>query len=217
MKRVLFTTERRDGNARAPKALDPLLRKRGVPGFAARAEQVHGQKVIWIPRLHRETIYKGVDGFLTSAVQQPLAIFTADCVPVFLEVPSFQVVGLLHAGWRGVRSGILAEAVRSLRRRINCRAFDIKLRLGPSIGPCCFEVQWDVAQHFPATRRRSNGRWVVDLAQEIRNQARRQGLRLEGVKEKISCTFHGRRHFSFRRDATTDRQVSIIAQLQAES
>ena len=210
MRIIHFTTDRRHGHARAPRALSLLLRRKRLPAAPAVAEQVHGSKVVWVPLLTVETKYPGADGLLTQAVDQPLAIFTADCVPVFLSVPSRQVVGLLHAGWRGVRGEILKKAVSSIQKYVRCPAGEISIWTGPAIGPCCFEVKWDVARYFPATRRRRKDRWILDLSAEIRRQARRLGVRFISKPGGRTCTMHHRQFYSFRRDATMNRQVSVI-------
>jgi YfiH family protein len=141
---------------------------------------------------------------------QPLAIFTADCVPVFLIAEQAGVVGLLHAGWRGVRGHILARAVRQMRRRWHVSPPAIRAWAGPSIGPCCFEVQWDTARYFPSTRRRSKGAWRVDLVGELHHQAKRLGIRWSRKNPSQGCTMHGSRYYSYRRDKTDKRQVSVI-------
>ena len=139
---------------------------------------------------------------------QPLGIFTADCVAIFLAAPSQGVIGLLHAGWRGVRGGILIKALRQLQRRWGCSPRQVRVWMGPSIGPCCFDVRWDVARHFPATRRRHGDRWTVDLGKEIARQARQAGAQV--LKGTPACTTHQPLYHSFRRNHTDDRQISVI-------
>lgn len=158
-------------------------------------------------------MFPRVDGLLTDAAAQPLAIFTADCVPVFLSAEKAGVVGLLHAGWRGVRGGILAMALRQLKARWRLCAADVQLWAGPAIGPCCFDVRWDVARHFPSTRRRSKGGWRIDLPGELRTQAERLGMRWKKKKSLEECTMHGKGHFSYRRNKTDKRQVSVIMKM----
>jgi YfiH family protein len=206
---VAFTTSRRHGNARRPETLRKILAAHRAQGPMATAKQVHGTRVRVIPKLSRPRHYPGVDGFLTAEIGQPLGIFTADCAPIFLSAPSHGVIGLLHAGWKGVRGGILREALRKLRQRWSIRSSAVRLWLGPSIGPCCFEVQWDVARHFPASRKRWKDRWTVDLQKEVRAQAKRAGAVVINARD-AGCTRHQSRYYSFRRDQTNHRQISVI-------
>ena len=163
-----------------------------------------------IPQLTKAKKYKKTDGLLTDRSNQPLAVFTADCAPIFVSADQGRVVGLLHGGWRGVRKGILSKAVRLLRRKWDIRASQIMAWSGPHIGPCCFEVQKDVARHFPRSRRRSKGRWTVDLAAELARQARRLGVRWVRKRAFEGCTMHQSRFYSYRRNQTPKRQVSVI-------
>src|SRR5438046_2613744 len=128
MRSLRFTTSRRDGDARRPGRLPKLLKRRGLSSAVATAEQVHGVKVVVVPPLAKPKRYPKTDGLLTAAPQQPLAIFTADCVPAFLEVPKRGVIGVLHAGWRGVYGKILQRAVRILTRRWGVRPHEIEVQ-----------------------------------------------------------------------------------------
>jgi YfiH family protein len=204
-----LTTTRRDGHLREPGRLKKFLKKNRWPASIATAEQVHKNRVVVAPRLSAPKTFKGADGLLTDQPLQPLGIFTADCLSIFLSDETSGVVGVLHAGWRGVRSRILSCAVQHMRRRWGARPKNIRYWLGPSIGACCFGVQWDVARYFPATRTRRPDGWRVDLAREIRKQAARLGLRARPAA-RTACTMHGRTYFSFRRDKTADRQISIV-------
>jgi polyphenol oxidase len=210
LKVASFTSGRRDGNARAPGALTRLLRQKGWTGHPATGEQVHGARVQVVPRLPKESKYRHVDGLLTEEFGQPLGIFTADCLPIFVAADRGRVVGILHAGWRGIRAGILRRAVRILKKRWAIAPRAITAWAGPAIRPCCFEVQWDVARYFPRSRRRIRDRWTVDLEREVAAQAHRLGIRWRRPVGANTCTMHRHAYFSYRRDATSHRQVSAI-------
>jgi YfiH family protein len=205
-----FTTVGRDGNARAPGALAKLLRSKKFPETFACAEQVHGSLVQIVPKLTAAKKYPKADGLLTDAPAQPLAIFTADCVPVFMSADQGRVVGLLHAGWRGIRLKILKKAVRLLRTKWGIPARQAQIWLGPNIGPCCFEVKWDVARYFPVSRKRAKDRWRIDLGKELRAQARRLGVQFLSVKSSTRCTMHNHQFHSYRRNQTARRLASVI-------
>jgi YfiH family protein len=171
---------------------------------------VHGNRIAVATRLNKSKKFPGVDGLLTDQANLPLAIFTADCASIFIADKKQKVVGVLHAGWRGVQTQILAKAVRLIWRKWRISSRALSVWLGPCIGPCCFEVQWDVARHFPKTRRRSGDRWTVHLARELRLQAKALGVGWLLKNTLEECTMHGSRHFSYRRDKTSKRQASII-------
>jgi len=205
---VSWTTTAKDGHLRAPGALEKHLRQRRLPAIAATGEQIHRARMAIVPALKQARTYSSVDGLLTREPNQPLAIFTADCVPLFLQSRDGKWVGVLHAGWRGVQQQILKAAVRLLWSRDRIPARSLQVWAGPSIGPCCFEVRWDVARHFPGARRRHRDRWTVDLWTALNRQARQLGVKWKGPRP--DCTVHHKGYHSYRRDQTDRRQVSVI-------
>ena len=72
----------------------------------------------------------------------------ADCVPILLADPRRQAVAVIHAGWRGTLVRAPATAVRALAERYGCEPGDLLAGIGPSIGPCCYEVGEEVASQF---------------------------------------------------------------------
>jgi YfiH family protein len=210
MSHLSLTTRRRDGHLRDPKALQRFLKKCRWPSAIATGEQVHRVKISVVPSLPRPQVYAGVDGLLTDVANQPLGMFTADCVPVFVSAKNGAVVGILHAGWRGVQGKILMRAVRLLKKRWGIAPADVRAWVGPSIGSCCFEVRWDVARYFPNARRRVKDRWTVDLGKALQCQAISLGIQWSRPATSKGCTMHDKRWFSYRRDQTADRQVSLI-------
>src|SRR4051812_22719336 len=80
-----FTTSAGEGDARAPGSLARLLKSKNLPHVFARAEQVHGSVVRVVPGLSADKRFAKADGLLTAEEELPLAIFTADCVPIFVN------------------------------------------------------------------------------------------------------------------------------------
>lgn len=72
----------------------------------------------------------------------------ADCVPLLFVDPVREVCGAAHAGWRGTAAGMASVVVSALRREFGSRPEDIHAAIGPSIGPCCYEVGEDVPASF---------------------------------------------------------------------
>src|SRR3989338_3312478 len=74
--------------------------------------QVHGNKVIIVENAagSRRSFLEEADGLVTKTARLPLAIRTADCLPVFLYDQRQQCIGLIHAGWKGGQKNIITEA-----------------------------------------------------------------------------------------------------------
>jgi purine-nucleoside/S-methyl-5'-thioadenosine phosphorylase / adenosine deaminase len=77
---------------------------------------------------------------------------TADCVPLLFYDPVTEAIGVAHAGWRGTARGIAAITVAALSEQFGSRPADIRVGVGPSIGPCCYEVSEEVRELFLGQR-----------------------------------------------------------------
>ncbi len=88
------------------------------------------------------------DGLWTQHRAPVLAVLCADCLPVLLYDPSVPAVGVVHAGWRGILGGILEEALGVLGKQLGGDPSQTIAVIGPSIGPCCYEVGFELADQF---------------------------------------------------------------------
>ena len=160
------------------------------------------------------------DGMATREPGIILGIFTADCVPVLMTSRRPQVACALHAGWRGVLSGIAANGVRRMEE-LGAATSEIRVALGPSIGPCCFEVDADLAARFvreiPNSARQTRdgkpGKAFVNLRGIIRDQLVESRVPAHAIANLGPCTrCASDRYFSRRAaaGATTGLQMSFV-------
>ena len=98
--------------------------------------QVHGGSVL---RVDGPGLAGEADALVTEHPDLPLAVRTADCVPVVIH--SEAAVAVVHAGWRGLAAGVLTNALAELTEN---GGRPIRAAVGPSIGPCCYEVGAEV-------------------------------------------------------------------------
>lgn len=144
----------------------------------------------------RERGYTDIDGLLTDEPDVVLCTQYADCVPLFFVDPVRRVVGTSHSGWRGTAARIGAVTVERMCRDYGCRREDILAAVGPSIGPCCFEVDAPVYEAFHAmdefddtcVRVRSGDKFDVDLWEINRRILLRAGVREEHITVTDLCT-----------------------------
>src|SRR5439155_14880621 len=66
-------------------------------------------------------------------------VWVADCLPILIGDPTTRTAAAVHAGWRGTVAGVVGRAIETLRRARGARASDLRVAMGPAIGPCCFE------------------------------------------------------------------------------
>lgn len=96
----------------------------------------------------READYSDVDGLITNVPGITLAVFTADCVPVYFVDPVHKAIGLAHSGWRGTVGGISKEVIRQMKASFGTKPEDLICAIGPSICRKCYEIGEEVALAF---------------------------------------------------------------------
>ena len=141
-----------------------------------------------------------------------LGVFVADCIPALVADPRTGAFAAVHAGWRGTLAGVLPAAVVALAQHYGARPADLRVALGPAIGPCCFEVGPEVVEAFEAGLPGAGAAGVVvaegggvkpriDLKLANRLLLERAGVAPEAIDAGDECTSSDRaRFYSFRRD-----------------
>jgi YfiH family protein len=165
------------------------------------------------------------DGLVTSEAGLMLGVQTADCVPVLIADTRTRAVGAFHAGWRGTVARIVEEGVATMAREFGSKPEEMIAAVGPSIGPCCFEVGEEVRAEFEHAfpyaqellRQAEGAKPAVDLWEANRRQLLAAGLRPAAITVLKECTVcsrtpQGRRkYFSHRAErGITGRMLNII-------
>ena len=168
------------------------------------------------------------DACITSCPNCPMMITTADCVPVLIYDPIHKAVGLAHAGWRGTVERISRVTVEAMQREFDSDPTQLKVGIGPSIGPCCFEVGVEVAQRFSqafadisaeeelilANRSGAEVRYKVDLWLANLIALHEAGVRAENICLSGICSMcHEELCFSYRRDKRVSGRMATAVVL----
>lgn len=90
----------------------------------------------------------GTDGLVTDEPGVVLVTHYADCVPLYFADPERRCIGLAHAGWRGTAAEMGKKMVERMCAEFGSRPESLHAAVGPSIGPCCYEVDAPVAEQF---------------------------------------------------------------------
>ena len=200
--RALVTT--RDLGDMAGEAGRRALRAQ-LPSEPLWLRQVHGKDVIDVEGNSRRV----GDGSTTRKPGSVCAVMAADCMPVFFADDAATVVGVAHAGWRGLAAGVLEATVDAMR----VPPGKLMAWLGPAIGPNAYEVGEDVRKAFPdhqiAFVMKRPGHWLLDLYGVARAKLAQRGVKR--VYGGGFCTYSEReRFFSYRRDRTSARMAAAI-------
>lgn len=204
--------------APVPVELNPVWDRR--PAW----KQTRGSRIVEI--LSPQFSAGECDALWTQVTEVPVAVQTADCVPILLSAhrgAETIAVAAIHAGWRGVLARLFPATVMEMRKVLG---HDIRLEayMGPAIGACCFEVKDDVLGPFLKTFAHLPADLVspkpdrVDLHAIVLAEA--EGLDVHEVTDRFHCTVCTRdpdgqpAYNSFRRDRALDaanlRQFSGI-------
>jgi YfiH family protein len=185
--------------------------------------QVHGDNVFVIKPhgdyfTSREAL--NYDAIVTNRTDLAICIKTADCVPVFVVDRIQKVIAAVHAGWRGSALGISAKVIRLMQNQYGSEPRDLLAAIGPSIGPCCYEVDAPTAVAF---RRQNNAedflfpgkrkdRWMLDLVEANRRQILDCGIPAANIEASGLCTVCCRDDFFSHRGSggSTGRQINFM-------
>lgn len=195
-----------------------------APGVARRRSLLTGGLPVLFPiQVHGAAVVvdgqasESADAVVTAVPGQAISVITADCVPIVLWTDD-GVIGVAHAGWRGLVAGVIEATARAVRSGSNA-PHTLQAVLGPCIGPCCYEFGADDLE----TVRRVHGNSVVsrtaggstslDLGAAVAVALERAGAAFSGhltPNAQASCTACDMRWFSWRRDRDSSRQTTAV-------
>ncbi len=182
-----------------------------LPAAPRWLKQVHGTRLIhlddWRPDIEADAAW-------TDRPGQVAAILTADCLPILLADRRGSLVAALHAGWRGLAAGLIAQVIRALP----VPSRDLLAWIGPGISAAHYEVDERLRAAFVDSDRalsgcflaNARGRWQADLKAIAAHQLGQAGL--VSISDCGLCTAAlPDRFYSWRRDGGyTGRQASLI-------
>ena len=182
-------------------------------------QQVHGSRAVSVTQRHKgrgardyATAIKRADALVTQTTNVPLAVLTADCLPVFLCDTKTNAIGIVHAGWRGTRQKILQKTIALLKENYGVRPRDLLVAFGPAIRRCCYEVGPEFSRYFPGRLSMRNNKIFFDLIKENRRQALSLGVLKAHIIDCGICTScDNDRFFSFRKEGEgCGRTMSVV-------
>lgn len=179
--------------------------------------RVHAGDVVWMDQVHGSGVavvaehpagpVPAVDALVTRHPNVVLAVLVADCVPVLLADSAAGVLAVVHAGRRGLAAGVVPATLAAMAE-LGADPADMTALVGPSVGPCCYEVpaqmRAEVAALVPDTAASTrSGTPALDLPAGVVGVLRRAGVRR--LSRSGVCTAENPAYFSHRRDGVTGR------------
>ena len=191
-----------------------LVRQFHLPGEPSWLNQVHETGVVEVNAQSAAGIeVPTADAAFTRDLRRVCCVMTADCLPVFFADQAGSVVGLAHAGWRGLAAGILERTIQAM----DVAPSKLMAAFGPAISAAAFEVGDEVRAAFMAANSHAagafspnaRGRWQADLYALARLTLASAGV--TRVYGGGVCTYgESERFFSHRRSAPCGRMASMI-------
>lgn len=180
-------------------------------------KQVHGDKFYIVDDINYFNINgKYGDAIITNARGIAIGVFTADCVSVLIADPIKNIIAAVHAGWKGTSLCITGKVLNYMINEMLCNPEDITVSIGPSIGPCCFEVKEDVANKFTYINY-NEGKLYVDLWRENYSQALLRGVLPKNIAQGELCSVCNESLFySYRRDKGLTGRLGSFIQIAKE-
>ena len=183
--------------------------------------QAHTTDVVTVRELWETPARPRADGMVTDRAGLALGIVTADCAPVLLADVEADVIGAVHAGWKGALGGV-TEATVTAMKALGARAENIRAAIGPCIGQAAYEVGPEFIARFrdsdpqntrffvPSLR---DGHWQFDLEAYIAARLARAGV--GDIEPLGACTYSCEADFFSYRRATHRKETDFGHQLSA--
>jgi len=188
-----------------------------LPASPVWLNQVHSSDIVQLPydADPKNTVaIPCADGAWTDDTDTVLAVLTADCLPVVLCDREGSRVAVVHAGWKGLASGILENALR-----LYSDTHDLHAWLAPAIGPSIFEVGEDVLEamsvshparssHFKPTEKK--GKYMLDIY-ALASAIMRENRSVTVTGGEYCTHTQNKRFHSYRRDGAKSGRMATIA------
>lgn len=229
-------TTRNAGNSKFPEKRRQIAYRLNIPySRITTGDQVHKNSIAIVREKDLGREIPITDGLITDLPNVPLAIFVADCPPIFLFDPQRKIVGLLHGGWRSTVANISAKAVEMMSEVFGVKAENLLVAIGPHICKECYRVSWYpvakaftecfesfgiqvlasvISESLQAKAQASYEKsWSIDLAKANSYQLQRAGVLPENIEITPICTYEDKNFFSYRRDRDSAGRLMAIIQL----
>ncbi|MBP2639932.1 MAG: laccase domain protein [Firmicutes bacterium] len=201
---------------------------------------VNYRSVVSAQQVHKDTIAivtqadagKGVDCYadalcetdalVTANPDIPLLLLYADCVPVLFFDPVQRVIGVAHAGWKGTVAQIAVKTLTTMQECFGSRSADCLVGIGPSIGPCCYEVDDGVINPLRAgfhdwedvAAIHGERRWMLNLWEVNRRQLLENGVLAANIAVAEVCTScNNELFFSYRAEGGCTGRIGALISL----
>jgi polyphenol oxidase len=182
--------------------------------------QVHSNKFIYIDDKYRLKIKPKVDAIITNQRNLPIAVLTADCVPILICDNDRNMIAAIHAGWKGAYKDIIKKVIKFMIKK-GCKSENMTAAVGPCIAVKNYEVKQDFVKKFLRKDKKNKfffkkvkNKYYFNLNKYIHSQL--QNLKVKNIDMINKDTFNEKNNFfSARRSISRNesdygRNISVI-------
>jgi len=132
---------------------------------------------------------------MVSNIPTIIGVLTADCTPILINEPIIGIVGVVHAGWKGIMNGIITNTIQTIIS-LGGNTDTLRVSIGPTIGSCCYDVDSEryeiFRQMFGETnnivRKTDEGKMYVNLPGASQSTLMRSGVKRGNIELLSYCT-----------------------------
>jgi hypothetical protein len=186
------------------------------------AKQVHADCVRYATEIDKgkgalsyNTSIPDTDAFITDRKNLPLAIFSADCLSIFLYDPVKPAIGLIHAGWHGTKDEIAPKTVQAMQEYFGSNPANLYAGFGPAIRGCCYEVGIVFENFFPEELVKKHNHYYLDIVRINKLKLLDLGVKESNIFDPGICTLcRNKQFFSYRREKDACGRIMSVAMLK---
>lgn len=173
---------------------------------------IHGADVKNI-KSNKQKIVPKTDALVSREKNTFLSVTSADCIPILFYDPRAKIVGIAHAGWRGVVGKIAEKTIEKIVK-LGGNAKNIRVAMGPGINKCHFDIGKNIGKKFIPYKElaeKRDDKYFVELKEIIKKQLLHSGITKKNIENKNDCTFcNPKKYFSYRKEQEKNVGLMII-------
>jgi YfiH family protein len=172
--------------------------------------QNHGIDIARITMANASKMHQA-DALFTTEKNIALAVTHADCQAALFYDPSHEVIGVVHAGWRGSVQNIYAQMVERLKEDVGTKPKDLLVCISPSLGPCHAEFKnykQELPKEFWTFQTKPH---YFDFWKISRMQLTAAGVLEQNIENSDICNYcNAKDYYSHRREAKSGRHATAV-------
>jgi len=204
-------SRKKDGSCTLRKAEDRVNRAKFLDTIGIRKESFvsarlsHSNHVRVVGNADVGKAIDDTDGLITNEKGVFLSVTVADCMPIYLYDSAQKAIGLLHCGWRGLKSKIITAAIETMKSDFQSNPKDMLVGIGPAIQKCHYDVKSETLKYFEEYRddaiEERDGKTFLDIKRIAERECFEEGILEEHIEVNPDCTYcEADQYSSYRRE-----------------